>query len=69
MTNRGTYRFTVKEGHNGQPFLALEPAGASLPLLERGQLSMDLAAGTSLEDARVLANTLNRLLPSIAYTP
>lgn len=68
MTERGRCRFTVKEGELGRPFLALEPAGGSLGILGRGHLSLDLADGTTLEDAKALATTLNGSVAGIAYT-
>ncbi len=46
MTKRGDFRFIVKEGAEGKPWIAAEPSGellASLP----GQLGFELKAGTS----------------------
>ena len=56
MTERGEYRFTVKEYASGAPFIAAEPAGDTLSI---GQLGFDLTPGTSYDKAREIARYMN----------
>lgn len=68
LTEHAQYKFVVKEGSGGKPFLALEPAGEVLTVLGGGLLSLHLREGTTLDDARKLTDTLNRTFTSTAYT-
>jgi len=61
-------RFTVKEGAEGKPSLAIEPYGERLPILGDGFLWLSLADGTSFEQAQDLASQLNRTIKRVAYT-
>lgn len=70
----GKYRFVVKEGRveggsgNHPPMtLALEPAGEQIGVLREGHLSLRLAAGFTIEQARELARRLNDVVTSVAF--
>ncbi len=68
-TYRSEYRFTVKEGAEGQPWLMAELLqGEGLPILERGFLGLKLVEGTSLQRAEEIARLLFENIDSISYT-
>jgi hypothetical protein len=69
-TERGEYRFIVKEGAEGQPFIAAEPIGETIDAFDQlgAQLAFDLRAGISLEEAREIANKMDRSIRSVALT-
>lgn len=73
-TETGRYRFIVKEGRVGEEggnhppvMLALEPAGEQIGVLREGHLSLRLAAGITVEQARELARRLNDVVTSVAF--
>jgi hypothetical protein len=66
-TERGQYRFTVKEGTTDTPFLAAEPAGEILTSL-KGQIAFVLQPGTTLEAAAGIAKYLNEHIAAITLT-
>jgi hypothetical protein len=65
-TERGHYRFTVKESAKGF-FLAAEPAGDTLQGLY-GLLGFDLEEGTTLEEAMRIADLMNNRITSLTLT-
>jgi hypothetical protein len=65
-TERGQYRFVVKESAGGKLFIAAEPAGDTIERL--GLLCFDLEPGTSMTEAREIARRLNYLVTSISVT-
>jgi hypothetical protein len=65
-TERGRYRFYVKEGVRG-PFIAAEPVGDVLPSLQ-GVLCFDLENGTSMKDAMKMADLMNSIITSLTLT-
>jgi hypothetical protein len=67
-TERGQYRFTVKEGTTDTPFLAAEPAGEILESLKGGQIALVLQPGTTLEGAEGIAKYLNEHIAAITVT-
>jgi len=67
QTERGSYRFTVKETARGTFFLAAEPAGDTLEGLY-GLLGFDLEEGTTLEDAMRIADLMNNKITSLTLT-
>lgn len=67
-TERGRYRFTVKEGTDGRFFLALEPAGEVIPAFGDTLLCLDLRDGTSHAHAKQIAGTLNDSVTSLSAT-
>ena len=68
QTERGKYRFTVKESANGEPWIMLEPLGETLPLLKNGFISFDLRAGITLDDAQKLTQELNKEITGVSVT-
>ncbi|HWZ38456.1 MAG TPA: hypothetical protein VNY08_09175 [Bradyrhizobium sp.] len=66
-TERGSYRFTVKETDRGTFFLAAEPAGNTLKGLN-GLLGLHLEAGTTLEEAISLARLMNSKVVALTLT-
>jgi hypothetical protein len=65
-TERGQYRFTVKEGASG-PFIAAELAGMRLTGLA-GLLGFDLLPGTTLEQAHEVAALMNAKISAVTIT-
>lgn len=68
MTERARYIFTVKEGMDGRPWLALEPWDSELPALKDVLVGLDLEKGSSLEKAHELADRLNRAVEFVSWT-
>lgn len=66
-TERGFYRFTVKETARGTFFLAAEPAGDALEGLY-GLLGFQLEEGTTLEEAQLIAGQMNDRITSLTLT-
>jgi hypothetical protein len=66
-TERGTYRFTVKETARGTFFLAAEPAGDTLEGLY-GLLGFNLEEGMTLEEALRIADLMNNKITSLTLT-
>ncbi|PVE25966.1 hypothetical protein DC522_01635 [Microvirga sp. KLBC 81] len=67
-TEHGEYKAIVKEHEYGHPFLVLEPTGETIPMLGDGLLSLRLREGTTIEEAEILARTLNRHLKGASIT-
>ena len=67
MTERGEFRFAVKEGADGRPWIAAEPAGTSLVSIP-GQLGFALRPGSTYDDAKTVASLLNRHVAGITHT-
>jgi hypothetical protein len=72
-TERGHYRFVVKEGAEGQTSIAAEPAGDTIRQFTisefgGGLLCFDLQSGTDLQEAQEIAKKLNQWIPSISLT-
>ena len=67
MTDRQTFRFTVKEGTAG-PWIAAEPLSGHIPALQDQLLGFDLQPGTEMADAAVLAALLNRTVSCVTLT-
>ena len=63
------YRFTVKEGGRGQPFLACEPCRGGLSILGKNAfLSLCLKSAISIEKAQDIANYLNDNIEGVSVT-
>jgi hypothetical protein len=60
MTERGYYRFTVKEGTRSHFWIAAEPAGDTIKSLDDCVLGFDLEPGASHGHAVAVADFLNR---------
>jgi hypothetical protein len=67
MTERGSYKFTVKETADGTPWIAAEPAGGTLASFP-GSLGFELRPGTSYDFAKTLAGYLNTHIVGITHT-
>jgi hypothetical protein len=68
MTERGHYRFTVKESARGHFWVAAEPAGDTIKSLDDCVLGFDLAPGASHGHAVAVADLLNRNIVAITLT-
>lgn len=67
-TDRALYRATVKEYADGTPFLVFEPMSENIELLDGALTSLDLKQGTTLEQAREVADVLDRFVEGLAVT-
>jgi hypothetical protein len=66
-TERGNYRFSVKETAHGTFFLAAEPAGDAIKGLY-GLLGFHLQEGTTFEEALRFADLMNNKITSLTLT-
>ena len=66
-TERGAYRFAVKEKPRGTFFLVAEPTGDTLKGLY-GLLGFHLEEGTTLEEAMRFADLMNNKITSLTLT-
>lgn len=67
-TERGQYRFTVKEGAEGHPMIALEPFGSAIEALGDAFLSLDLRDRVNLAEAQQIAKALNDQVTGLSVT-
>jgi hypothetical protein len=67
-TERGQYRFTIKEGDDNRFFIAAEPAGETIEKIRGDLLVFDLQPGAMREEAQLVAEMLNRHIASISLT-
>lgn len=67
-TEWGTYAFTVKEGAEGRPYVAAEPAGGGVRALDRGLLVLELAPDADIREAEKLAAALRRLVSRVGLS-
>lgn len=58
-TERGQCRFTVKEGADGRPFIALEPLGRAIEALGDAFLGLTLRDSVNYAHAQQIAEILN----------
>jgi hypothetical protein len=65
-TERADFRFTVKEGDDGKPWIAFEPSGRRLTSI-KGSFGFDLKA-TTLESAHEVAKYLNLHIRALSVT-
>jgi hypothetical protein len=65
-TERADFRFTVKEGDDGKPWIAFEPSGRQLTSI-KGSFGFDLKA-TTLESAHEVARYLNLHIRALSVT-
>ena len=68
MSERGRYKFTVKESAKGTPWIAAEPMGPEPEVLCEGILGFDLREGATLDEAREIAHFLNDHVAWVSYT-
>lgn len=67
-TERAEIRIAVKQDGDGAPFLMIEPTQGTLNILSRAFLTFDMKPGTSLDEARKLADALNAGVRALAHT-
>ena len=67
-TERARYVFTLKEGADGEPWIALEPSGGNLEICDNGFLGLDLAPNTTYEEALEIEAFLNRHIQQVSFT-
>ena len=68
MTERGYYRFTVKDGARGHFWIAAEPAGVTIKSLDDCVRGFDLGPQASHGDAVAIADFLNQNILAITLT-
>jgi hypothetical protein len=68
MTERGYYRFTVKEGARGRFWVAAEPGGYTIRSLDDCVLGFELERKASHGHAIAVADFLNRNIVAITLT-
>jgi hypothetical protein len=68
MTERGYYRFTVKEGARGHFWIAAEPADATIKSLDDCVLGFDLGPQATHGDAVMVADFLNENILAITLS-
>jgi hypothetical protein len=69
-TERGRYRFTVKEGAEGRPFLAAEPIGDVIDAFTQlgAILSLELRPGITLEQSRDFERMINDWVTAVTLS-
>lgn len=60
------HRCTVQTGRRGAPFLAFEPASGDQPAFTSSLFTLDLQPGVTVEEARELADQINRRLLGVS---
>ena len=68
MTERGYYRFTVKEGTHSHFWIAAEPAGVTIKSLDDCVLGFDLGPQASHGHAVIVADFLNQNVLAITLS-
>ena len=68
MTEQGQYRFTTKEGERGECSIVAEPAGDTIGSLDGRTLGFALWPQTTMEEAKAVADFLNRNIWAISLT-
>jgi hypothetical protein len=67
-TERGQYRFVVKDKEGDERFIAAEPAGDVIQKISGDLLAFDLHPGATYQEAELIAEMLNRHVVSISLT-
>ena len=67
-TERAKFAFTVKKYYDGKPWIALEPYEGSIERFDNGLLGFDLSEGTDINQAKEIANYLNKNLTKLTLT-
>ncbi|HEX6707365.1 MAG TPA: hypothetical protein VF169_21585 [Albitalea sp.] len=74
-TDVANYKFTVKEGapsasgrDDAPVWIACEPYESELGILGQGRLSLDLAPGTTVDQAQEIARYLQRHVAAFRYS-
>lgn len=67
-TESAEFRFEVKESGSGEPWIMLEATKGDITALEGGFLGLKLSPGTTYEEAKLLARTLESGISAVSYT-
>jgi predicted transcriptional regulator len=67
-TERAAYRAAVKAYADGTPFLAFEPMSENMEFLDGALAALELKQGTTPEEAREVADVLDRFVVGLAVT-
>jgi hypothetical protein len=67
LTERASFRFTVKEDEAGEHAIAFEPLDGTLRALSQldGSLTLELKPGLTIYEARALARLLNERIEGL----
>ena len=65
-TERGQYRFVVKDTEGDRCFIVAEPAGSEIEKIRGDVLALDLHPGATRQEAELLVEMLNRHIASIS---
>lgn len=68
MTERGHYRFTVKEDAEGRPFIALQPLGSVVEAFGDASLGLTLRDSVNYAHAQQIAEILNDQVTGLSVT-
>ena len=68
MTTDQQHRCTVQARADGSPYLAFEPSSGEVSSFSNSLFTLDLRADVSTEDARSLAEQINRRLWGVSTT-
>lgn len=68
MQERKEYFFTIDERPNGSLIIDAEPYKENISVIEQGVLTFVLARGIEIEDARKLAELMNKDIAYVEYT-
>ncbi len=67
-TESADFLFAVKEHATGTPFIMLQPRHDNLSVVGDGFLSLELREGTSMRQAKEIAQHLNDNIEHVSYT-
>lgn len=69
-TEHGDYRFTVKEGGSPdyRPWITTEPRGQGIPALKHAFIGFELPDGTTITQAKKIADFMNKNLVTMSLT-
>ena len=67
-TEHGQFRFTVKECEDGTPYITAEPLRGLITAFKDADVGFGLPAGSTLDQAKRVADFMNQNLPSMFLT-
>ncbi|MBI1199939.1 MAG: hypothetical protein GC203_18930 [Phenylobacterium sp.] len=62
------HRCSVQTGRHGAPFLVFEPSNGDHPAFTSSLFTLDLQPGVTVDEARELAEQINRRLLGVSAT-
>lgn len=68
MTPDQQHRCTVQQAEDGQPYLAFEPSTGTLSSYSNSLFTLDLRRGVGIDEARRVADEINRVLWGVSTT-